>query len=32
MADINEIAKQFTAFYYATFDSNRQELAGLYVR
>lgn len=32
MADINAIAKQFTDFYYTTFDSNRANLASLYVR
>jgi len=32
MADINAIAKQFTDFYYNTFDSNRANLAPLYVR
>ena len=31
MADINTIAKQFTDFYYTTFDSNRAELHSLYV-
>ena len=31
MADINAIAKQFTDFYYATFDSNRSALQSLYV-
>lgn len=31
MADINAIAKQFTDFYYNTFDSNRSGLAALYV-
>jgi len=30
MADINAIAKQFTDFYYATFDSNRSSLSSLY--
>ncbi|KAF8256724.1 hypothetical protein EI94DRAFT_1763327 [Lactarius quietus] len=30
MADINAIAKQFTDFYYTTFDSNRANLASLY--
>ncbi|KAG6328654.1 hypothetical protein ID866_10436 [Astraeus odoratus] len=30
MADINSIAKQFTDFYYNTFDSNRAGLAPLY--
>jgi len=30
MADINAIAKQFTDFYYNTFDSNRASLAPLY--
>jgi hypothetical protein len=32
MADINAIAKQFTDFYYSTFDSNRAHLNSLYVR
>jgi hypothetical protein len=32
MADINTIAKQFSEFYYSTFDSNRASLAALYVR
>ena len=32
MADINAVAKQFTDFYYSTFDSNRATLAPLYVR
>lgn len=32
MADINAIAKQFTDFYYVTFDSNRAQLQNLYVR
>lgn len=32
MADINAIAKQFTDFYYQTFDSNRAGLQALYVR
>ena len=32
MADIQAIAKQFTDFYYATFDSNRAQLGSLYVR
>ena len=32
MADINAIAKQFIDFYYQTFDSNRANLAPLYVR
>jgi hypothetical protein len=31
MADINSIAKQFTDFYYTTFDSNRGSLLSLYV-
>lgn len=31
MADITAIAKQFTDFYYQTFDSNRANLASLYV-
>jgi hypothetical protein len=30
MADINAIAKQFTDFYYSTFDTNRADLASLY--
>ncbi|KAI0818694.1 nuclear transport factor 2 [Irpex lacteus] len=30
MADINAIAKQFTDFYYATFDANRANLSNLY--
>jgi len=30
MADINSIAKQFTDFYYNTFDLNRANLAPLY--
>lgn len=30
MGDINAIAKQFTEFYYATFDSNRHDLSALY--
>ncbi|KAI0263710.1 nuclear transport factor 2 [Gloeopeniophorella convolvens] len=30
MADINAIAKQFTDFYYTTFDSDRAQLAPLY--
>nr|VWO99288.1 Uncharacterized protein [Ganoderma boninense] len=30
MADINAIAKQFTDFYYSTFDTNRAGLASLY--
>lgn len=32
MADINAVAKQFTDFYYATFDVDRAQLAPLYVR
>jgi hypothetical protein len=32
MADINSIAKQFTDFYYSTFDRNRAELSPVYVR
>jgi len=32
MADINAVAKQFTDFYYSTFDTNRSNLAPLYVR
>jgi len=31
MADINSIAKQFTDFYYSSFDSNRATLLPLYV-
>jgi len=30
MADINAVAKQFTEFYYTTFDSNRAGLQALY--
>ncbi|KAI0059031.1 nuclear transport factor 2 [Artomyces pyxidatus] len=30
MADINAIAKQFTDFYYSTFDSSRSTLGSLY--
>ncbi|ORY29525.1 nuclear transport factor 2 [Naematelia encephala] len=30
MADINEVARQFTDFYYQTFDSNRAGLQSLY--
>ncbi|OBZ75830.1 Nuclear transport factor 2 [Grifola frondosa] len=30
MADINSIAKQFTDFYYSTFDTNRSGLQSLY--
>ncbi|EJF62651.1 nuclear transport factor 2 [Dichomitus squalens] len=30
MADITAIAKQFTDFYYSTFDTNRAGLQGLY--
>ncbi|KZT11585.1 nuclear transport factor 2 [Laetiporus sulphureus 93-53] len=30
MADINTIAKQFTDFYYSTFDTNRGNLQSLY--
>ncbi|TNY21599.1 nuclear transport factor 2 [Rhodotorula diobovata] len=30
MADINAIAKQFTDFYYQTFDADRKNLAPLY--
>ncbi|KAF8842494.1 nuclear transport factor 2 [Paxillus ammoniavirescens] len=30
MADIAQIAKQFTGFYYATFDSDRSNLRSLY--
>lgn len=32
MGDINAIAKQFTDFYYTTFDNNRAGLQSLYVR
>lgn len=32
MADISTVAKQFTDFYYTTFDTNRAGLQGLYVR
>ena len=32
MADIQSIAKQFTDFYYSTFDTNRAGLQSLYVR
>jgi len=32
MADIMEVAKQFTSFYYNTFDSDRKGLQPLYVR
>lgn len=32
MADINSVAKQFTDFYYNTFDRDRAGLAPLYVR
>lgn len=32
MADINTVAKQFTDFYYNTFDTNRASLQSLYVR
>jgi hypothetical protein len=31
MADFNAIAHQFTEFYYSTFDTNRANLAPLYV-
>ncbi|KAI4166163.1 MAG: hypothetical protein LQ342_000049 [Letrouitia transgressa] len=31
MGDFNQIAQQFTEFYYNTFDENRQQLAALYV-
>lgn len=31
MANINEIANQFTTFYYQTFDTQRQNLTQLYV-
>ncbi|OJJ71897.1 hypothetical protein ASPBRDRAFT_43269 [Aspergillus brasiliensis CBS 101740] len=30
MADFQNIAQQFVQFYYQTFDSDRQQLAGLY--
>ncbi|KAL4780228.1 nuclear transport factor 2 [Aspergillus varians] len=30
MADFTAVAEQFVTFYYQTFDSNRQGLAGLY--
>jgi hypothetical protein len=30
MADITAISKQFTEFYYSTFDSDRSALANLY--
>ncbi|KAI0255258.1 nuclear transport factor 2 [Lactifluus subvellereus] len=30
MADINAVAKQFTDFYYTTFDTNRSGLSSLY--
>ncbi|EKM56002.1 uncharacterized protein PHACADRAFT_257005 [Phanerochaete carnosa HHB-10118-sp] len=30
MADINAVAKQFTSFYYSTFDSDRAGLRSLY--
>ncbi|KAH9842987.1 nuclear transport factor 2 [Rhodofomes roseus] len=30
MTDINTVAKQFTDFYYTTFDTNRADLQGLY--
>ncbi|KAF9072872.1 nuclear transport factor 2 [Rhodocollybia butyracea] len=30
MAEINAIAKQFTDFYYSTFDANRPNLSSLY--
>ncbi|KAF8894709.1 nuclear transport factor 2 [Infundibulicybe gibba] len=30
MADIQAVAKQFTEFYYSTFDTNRSALASLY--
>lgn len=32
MGDINEIAKQFTDFYYKQFDADRSQLSNLYVR
>lgn len=32
MADINAVAKQFTDFYFTTFDTNRGGLQSLYVR
>jgi hypothetical protein len=31
MADINAVAKQFTDFYYQSFDTNRSQLSPLYV-
>jgi hypothetical protein len=31
MADLKSIAKQFIDFYYNTFDSDRSQLASLYV-
>jgi hypothetical protein len=31
MADIAQVAKAFTEFYYQTFDRSRQELSSLYV-
>lgn len=31
MANIDDIAKAFVNHYYALFDSNREQLAGLYV-
>ncbi|KAL9612643.1 MAG: hypothetical protein Q9167_002770 [Letrouitia subvulpina] len=30
MGDFNQIAQQFTEFYYNTFDQNREQLAALY--
>ncbi|KAL1915985.1 uncharacterized protein VTP21DRAFT_6373 [Calcarisporiella thermophila] len=30
MTDINAVAKSFTDFYYQSFDSNREQLRGLY--
>ena len=32
MADITQIAEQFTDFYYKTFDTDRSQLGALYVR
>lgn len=32
MTDFNAVAKQFTEFYYSTFDTNRSQLRSLYVR
>jgi hypothetical protein len=31
MADIQQVAKAFTEFYYQTFDNSRNQLAPLYV-